>query len=235
MRGYHERDSKFSQDDSLNDLNPNIQSTFQKISKRYDWHMRCYNLVGLRIGDYRRHAVELLQLKKGDRVVDLGCGTGLSFPAILERIGSKGHLTGVDMTAGMLACARERCDRAGWNNVELVQSEIGAYPFPEKVDAVIATGVMGYVAEYDRVIQNAAQALAPVGRMVILDAKKPEAWPPWLFQLLLKIKKPLGLGIEYFDSHPWKSVERHFRETTFEKRYGGWVYFSIGFHPSTNP
>ena len=181
------------------ELNKEIQSTFQKISRRYDWHMKAYNLVGLRIGDYRRHAVGLLKLKPGDRVVDLGCGTGLSFPHIIERIGPEGHLTGVDMTAGMLACARERCDQSGWYNVELVQSEIAAYEFPQGINAVITTGTMGYVSEYDRVIQNVVRALKPDGRLVILDAKKPDAWPPWLFKLLFKIKKPLGLGIEFFD------------------------------------
>lgn len=106
-------------------------------------------------------------------------------------------MTGVDMTAGMLACARERCERAGWNNVELVQLEIASYEFPEKIDAVISTGVMGYISEYGRVIQNAAKALDPDGRLVILDAKQPDAWPPWLFKLLFKIKKPLGLGIDF--------------------------------------
>lgn len=212
----------------MTDSKNEIQSTYQKISQRYDWHMRCYHLVGLRIGNYRRHAVDLLNLKKGDRVVDLGCGTGLSFPHIMERIGPEGHLTGVDMTAGMLACARERCERAGWNNVELVQLEIASYEFPEKIDAVISTGVMGYISEYGRVIQNAAKALDPDGRLVILDAKQPDAWPPWLFKLLFKIKKPLGLGIEFFDNRPWESVERYFQETAFEERYGGWVYFSTG-------
>jgi demethylmenaquinone methyltransferase/2-methoxy-6-polyprenyl-1,4-benzoquinol methylase len=92
---------------------------------------------------------------------------------------------------------------------------------------------MGYMSEYDRVIQSAAQALAPDGRLVILDAKKPDSWPRGLFQLLFKIKKPLGLGIEYFDNRPWKSVERHFQQITFEQRYGGWVYFSIGSKPSS--
>jgi demethylmenaquinone methyltransferase/2-methoxy-6-polyprenyl-1,4-benzoquinol methylase len=98
--------------------------------------MKAYNLVGIRIAEYRRYAVELLNLNKGDRVVDLGCGAGLSFSEIVERIGPEGHLTGVDMTEGMLTCTRERCVRAGWHNVELVQSEIVSYEFPEKVDAV---------------------------------------------------------------------------------------------------
>jgi demethylmenaquinone methyltransferase/2-methoxy-6-polyprenyl-1,4-benzoquinol methylase len=212
-----------------------IQSTYQKISRRYDWHMKAYSLVGIRIAEYRRYAVDLLKLKPGDRVVDLGCGTGLSFPQIMDRIGSEGHLIGVDMTTGMLACARERCDRAGWQNVELVQSEVGSYKFSEEIDAVISTGVMGYVPEYDRVIQSAAQALTSDGRLVILDAKQPDTWPSWLFQLLFKIKKPLGLSIEYFDNHPWQSVELNFQETTFEESYGGWVYFSTGSKPSPQP
>ena len=211
------------------------QFTYQKISRRYDWHMKVYNLIGMRIAKYRRHAVGLLKLKPGDCVVDLGCGTGLSFPHIMDRIGPDGHLIGVDMTAGMLACARERCDRAGWKNVELVQSEIGSYLFPEKIDAVISTGVMGYVPEYDRVIQNAAQVLAPDGRLVIVDAKQPDTWPLLLFKLLFKIKKPLGLGIEYFDNRSWESVERYFQETALEERYGGWVYFSVGSKPSSHP
>jgi len=212
-----------------------IQSTYQKISRRYDWHMKVYRLVGIRIAEYRRYAVDLLKLKPGDRVIDLGCGTGLSFPHIMERIGPAGHLTGVDMTTGMLECARERCDRAGWNNVELVQSEIGSYKFPEEIDAVISTGVMGYVPECDSVIQDAARALTSDGRLVIVDAKQPDSWPSWLFQLLFKIKKPLGLSIEYFDNHPWQSVELNFQETTFEVRYGGWVYFTVGSKPSTQP
>jgi len=53
-----------------------------------------------------------------------------------------------------------------------------------------------------------------------------------LFKLLLKVKKPLGLDIEFFNNHPWEAVERHFQETAFEERYGGWVYFSTGSKPS---
>ena len=70
----------------MTDSNNKIQTTYQKISRRYDWHMKVYNLVGIRIAAYRRYAVELLNLKKGDRVVDLGCGTGLSFPHNMKRI-----------------------------------------------------------------------------------------------------------------------------------------------------
>ena len=174
-------------------LNPHaVRRTFDGLASLYDGHAALEQEVATRLLD----RLEFHRLTP-QRIVDLGCGTGLSFPHIIKRIGPDGHLTGVDMTTGMLSCARERCDRAGWHNVELVQSEIGSYEFPEKIDAIISTGAMGYVPEYDHVIQSAAQALAPGGRLVILDAKQPDAWPPWLFKLLFKIKKPLGLGIEF--------------------------------------
>jgi len=215
----------------MTDSNTEIQSTFRGIAGRYDAHIKFYNFIGLRLKDFGVRAAERLRLKRGDCVVDLGCGTGLNFPNILERIGPEGRLTGVDLTAEMLARAKARSDAAGWKNVELVQSDLADYVFPEGIDAVIASGVMGYVPEYGRVIESAARALAPDGHLVLLDGKIPDTWPSWLVKLLFKIKNPLGLNREYFDSRPWESVERCFGETTLEERFGGWVYISAGSKP----
>ncbi len=117
---------------------------------------------------YRLRAVELLRLKRGDCVVDLACGTGLSFPLIVDRIGSEGRLIGVDLSPGMLACTRELVERSGWKNVDLVQSDMAAYHYPERVNAVLTVGALGYVPEYDRVIEGARHALVPGGRLVII-------------------------------------------------------------------
>src|SRR3990172_12612029 len=68
----------------------------------------------------RRQAVRLLALKQGDVVLDVACGTGLSFPHIQERIGPQGQLIGVDLSAEMLAKAREKVTQAGWRNVTLI-------------------------------------------------------------------------------------------------------------------
>ena len=132
------------------------------------------------------------------------------------------------MTAEMLAHAEQRINRSGWENVELVQSDIAAYDFPEGVNAVLSTGVFGYVGEYDRVIQAASHALVSGGRLVIMDGKQPERLPRWLFKVVLWLGRPFGVSPDYFDRHTWESVERHFQETALEQRYGGLMYISSG-------
>ena len=151
-----------------------VRAIYQRHAKRYDFALQLYRLIGLRIEVYRLRAVELLRLKRGDCVVDLACGTGLSFPLIVDRIGSEGRLIGVDLSPGMLACARERVERSGWKNVDLVQSDMAAYHYAERVNAVLTVGALGYVPEYDRVIEGARHALVPGGRLVILDGKWPD-------------------------------------------------------------
>jgi len=61
----------------------------------------------------------------------------------------------------MLDIAQERVERSGWKNVELVQTDIAAYDFPEGINGVLATGIFGYIPEYDCVIKAACQSLVP--------------------------------------------------------------------------
>lgn len=205
-----------------------VQDKYQRHAKFYDFSMHFYRLIGFRHKEYRLRAVELLRLQRGDRVVDLGCGTGLSFSLILKRIGPEGRLIGVDLTPAMLAYARERVERAGWNNVELVRSDIAAYDFPKGVNGVLSIGAFGFVAEYEQVIEKASHALVPGGRLVIMDGKQAERWPLWLLKLFVRASRPFGLTLGYFEGRPWESVERFFLETTFEEKYGGLLYISAG-------
>ena len=68
-----------------------VRTLYQSGAKHYDFAVLLYRLIGLRIATYRSHAVKMLRLKQGECVIDLGCGTGLNFPLILEQIGSGGR------------------------------------------------------------------------------------------------------------------------------------------------
>src|SRR5262249_56697749 len=67
----------------------------------------------------RRRAAARLNLKPGDRVLEIGCGTGRNFPFLREAVGRKGRVYGVDFSTGMLRRARALCWREQWTNVEL--------------------------------------------------------------------------------------------------------------------
>ncbi len=205
-----------------------VQAMYQSGAKHYDFTTILFRLIGLRMKAYRLLAIKKLSLQRGDCVIELGCGTGLNFPFLMEQIGPEGRLIGVDLTPGMLDIARVRVERSGWKNVELIQSDIAAYDFPEGVNGVLATGLFGYIPEYDRVIKAASQSLVPGGHISILDGKQPENLPSWLFKIVLKLGGPFGYTPEYFNVRPWESVERYFKETSLETKYGGMIYILSG-------
>lgn len=208
-----------------------VEAAYQKQARHYDLAVRLYRLMGLHIEDYRARAVELLQLRIGDTVIDLGCGTGLNFSHLIERIGSGGRLIGVDISSEMLHCAQERIESSGWSNVELVHSDIAAYDMPQGISGVLATGVFGYVSEREQVIEKIARSLLPDGRLAIVDGKRPVRWPAWLFSLFVRISRPFGLTAEYFDARTWQLIAHFFQDTTFEEVYGGLLYISSGSMP----
>jgi SAM-dependent methyltransferase len=70
----------------------------------------------------RRRAVALLALRRGDVVIDVGCGTGLSLPLLLAAIGAEGRVIGIEQSPEMIAKARERVRANGWSNVTLLQA-----------------------------------------------------------------------------------------------------------------
>ena len=90
---------------------------------------------------WRRRAVELLRLRGGDVVLDVGCGTGLCFDLMQERIRPDGTIVGVDASAEMLDLARQRVAEYGWRNVVLVEAAAENAVVPFAVDAVLFCAV----------------------------------------------------------------------------------------------
>jgi len=205
-----------------------IERLYTKRSKHYDITANLYYLAGFREQKYRKTAVNELGLQPGDKVVEIGCGTGLNFPLLREKVGPGGRVTGVDLTEAMLEGARSRIEQNKWKNVEVVRSDAAGFVFPEKVDGVLSTFAITLVPEYDDVIKAAAAALSPGKRIVILDFKKPSHWPQWLLELWLLVTAPFGVTLDLAERHPWESVERHMRLVRFRKIYFGLAYIAVG-------
>jgi ubiquinone/menaquinone biosynthesis C-methylase UbiE len=184
--------------------------------------------IGFRDWAYRRKAVDALQLRKGDRVVEIGCGTGRNF-ALLERaVGPGGAVTALDLSGAVLARARARAARRGWSNIEFVQGDAATYQFPAVVDGVLSSYTLVIVPEYDRVIERACEALKDGKRCVILDQKLPSGPASWLVPLLDRLSRPLEYSRIVGERRLWESVRRHAGGVRVEELYFGFVYLAVG-------
>jgi arsenite methyltransferase len=110
------------------------------------------------------------RLAPGERVLDLGCGAGTDSLVAAQMVGADGHVTGIDMTAPMLAKARAAATETGVSNVEFVEGEAERLPFADaSFDVVISNGVIDLVPDKDAVFAELYRVLTPGGRMQIAD------------------------------------------------------------------
>lgn len=205
---------------------------YGKRAKRYDVTANLYYLLGFREQAYRKRAVRALGLRPGDTVVEIGCGTGLNFPLLEEAVGSGGKVIGVDLTPEMLHQARGRVEREGWRNVTLIESDAAAYRFPSAVQGVLSTFALTLVPEFDRVIRQARRALTGDGRLVLLDFKMPEGWPPWILEFWLLVTRPFGVSLDLAERHPWECLAHCFPRSSLQRLYFGLAYISVGEVPA---
>ena len=130
----------------------------------------------------RRAARLALELKPGDRVLDLACGTGLNFPHLRELVGVQGQVVGVDLTPAMLDIARKMIDAKGWKNVEVREADAANLPFPDaSFDEVLISFALNIIPEYVKAIHEVRRVLVPGGRFVALEMRAGiHSLPTWL-------------------------------------------------------
>ncbi len=216
------------------DIIENSIQSYRKRAGRYDFFVKIFNLFnsfGFDIPKWRRHAIQELNLKRGDIVVDIGCGTGSNFPLIEEIIGPEGKIIGVDLSQEMLDQAQCLIAKNNWNNIQLVQSDAAKFKFPTGVNGVISAFTFTLVPSCGQVIINAYNALMSGGSLVVLDMAWPKIIPLW-FRHILFFLRPYGVTDEILQSRPWdiviRTTKQHFKEEKYENFWMGFFYLISG-------
>jgi len=154
---------------------------------------------------WRQQLVEMLPLKRGDVVLDVGCGTGLCLPMARQRVGPEGTVIGIDGSPQMLDLARRRARDRRWRNVMLIEAPVEDAEIPVSADAAL------FCAVHD--ILRSRSALRRVFRHL-----RPGAWvaatggkwaPPWMLGVnMLVYAVHLPFVSSFADFHrPWSQLE----------------------------
>ena len=125
--------------------------------------------------------VEHSGLQTGQTVLDLGSGAGLDVFVARNEVGESGHVIGVDMTAEMIAKARENAASSGFDNVEFRLGEIEHLPVvSDSIDVVISNCVLNLVPDKQSAFAEIFRVLKPGGHFCISDIVSSQHLPDWL-------------------------------------------------------
>lgn len=205
-----------------------LRELYAKRAARYDLSANLYKLIGVRMDAYRREAVRALNLRPGSTVLELGCGTGLNFPLLQQAVREEGKIIGVDLTQAMLARAKARVQRHGWNNVLLVQADVSRFELPRGLDGVLSTFALSLMPAYEEIIRKSAQALTRGGRLVILDLKLTSGALRFLNPLGVLITRPFGGSREAGWRRPWEEMRKYLIDVQVKEHYFGFVFVASG-------
>jgi demethylmenaquinone methyltransferase/2-methoxy-6-polyprenyl-1,4-benzoquinol methylase len=171
---------------------------------------------------FRAKAVDRLDLRPGETVLEIGCGTGRNLPFLSKAVGPHGRVLGVDLSPGMLARARALCKHNQWRNVELIESDAAHYRAPAPLDGVMFGLSYNTMPHHLLVLREAWAQLRPGGRLVIMDAKLPPGLGGRLvlpFSLWLMKHTMLGNPL----IKPWEDLARLAGSIEMEQfMFGSW-------------
>ena len=116
----------------------------------------------------RQHTLNRLSVKRGEQILDVGCGVGFLSYEIALQTGDSGRVSGIDQNSEMIRHANNRCE--SFLNTKFSAANAEDLTFPEEsFDAACCTQVLLYVNDVAQVLSGIRRVLKPAGRIIIVE------------------------------------------------------------------
>jgi phosphatidylethanolamine/phosphatidyl-N-methylethanolamine N-methyltransferase len=176
----------------------------------------------------RQKAVGLLQLKSGDRVLDVGCGPGGSFPYLVEAVGPTGEVVGVEISPEVVINATRRIEANHWSNVRVVEADARTVMLDGQFDGLLMLGAPDAYAS-PQALENLLGYLKPDAVVVAFGAKLSRRLPGralnLLFRSLIRFSFSSTPALNY---EPWKLLADRLAEAHVQEYFWGCMFLAWG-------
>ncbi len=174
----------------------------------------------------RRRAIARLGLKPGETVLDVGCGTGLSFPHVEKFVGPDGAIIGVEQSPDMIAKARARARDNGWANVTLIHAPAEEAEIARRADAAVFHFTHDLL-QTPAALENVFRALKPGARVVATGLKWARWWSPGV-NLFVRIAAMRSTTTMAGLDEPWRFLEPYLTGIVVQAAPGGGTFLAYG-------
>jgi ubiquinone/menaquinone biosynthesis C-methylase UbiE len=158
-----------------------VEATHQsaeKVQKYYAWRASNYDAGAAFEIEHHAEALRLADIRPGERVLDVACGTGRGTVGLAQAVGPTGSVDALDLSEAMLEQARLKLAGLGLGErVTFKQGNARVLPYPDGAFDLVYNGYMFDLIPLDGfapILKEMARVLKPGGRLVLVNMSKPD-------------------------------------------------------------
>ncbi|TXT36107.1 MAG: type 11 methyltransferase [Comamonadaceae bacterium] len=201
---------------------PDRQMALEQYRRRasvYDSELLAFEPIRLR-------AIDRLKLTPGAVVMDVGCGTGLSFAPLLQAVGRGGHIIGIEQCPEMLNQACARVAQQGWPNVTLQNTPAEVSSTPTQADAALFHFTHD-ILRNPQAVDNVVHGLKRGAHVVAAGLQWSQPWD-WVTNWCVMLSAMYSVSSMEGLDQPWAYLAKYLDALEVSTEPMGGIYIASG-------